>query len=291
MTTIKQLIERYNNPAHINFNDWKLDKHGARMFHMHCKECSADRGYQRIRVRDRLCTPCLKLSQIKKRNTHNNMDYSDFKVMKSGQRHYRVFCHGCGDDRGYQEARQINKKCPSCSAFKIDNPSVDRSDYKTIEGSRKYKTYCPLCRADKGYLQLQDKEYNCHKCAMSILSKSMTKRTLVQKKIKHAMSSNVHSKLKRRHLSKNNEATFANLPYSLSDLIIHLESLFEPWMSWDNHGVYNKHKDTWQIDHKIPDSWFIYSSMDDIGFQESWALINLQPLKALSNISKGNRHV
>lgn len=72
--------------------------------------------------------------------------------------------------------------------------------------------------------------------------------------------------------------------YSVEDLIKHLESNFDPWMSWDNYGE-------WQIDHIKPKSWFDYTKPEDNEFKECWALNNLQPLKKEHNIKKGNKYI
>jgi hypothetical protein len=74
------------------------------------------------------------------------------------------------------------------------------------------------------------------------------------------------------------------LNYSLKDLKIHLELQFKEGMTWENYGK------VWHIDHKTPDSWFEYKSMEDDGFKKSWALENLQPMLAEENRSKGNRY-
>lgn len=80
--------------------------------------------------------------------------------------------------------------------------------------------------------------------------------------------------------------------YTAKDLKKHLESLWEPWMCWENYGNPNgDHTDCWHIDHVKPMSWFNFSSYEDIGFKECWALSNLQPKAGLSNISKNNRFV
>ena len=71
--------------------------------------------------------------------------------------------------------------------------------------------------------------------------------------------------------------------YTIEDLIKHLESLFEPWMSWNNYGK-------WEIDHKKPKSLFRYEKPEDKEFQECWALENLQPLEKIANIKKGNNY-
>jgi hypothetical protein len=80
------------------------------------------------------------------------------------------------------------------------------------------------------------------------------------------------------------------LPYTIEELKAHLESLWEPWMSWENYGGRpNDSRQTWHIDHIIPHSSFPYTSMDDPLFQECWALSNLRPLEKRANMSKGNR--
>lgn len=78
------------------------------------------------------------------------------------------------------------------------------------------------------------------------------------------------------------------LPYvdwnSYEELKQHLESQFEDWMTWDNHGE-------WHIDHIKPQSVLLedVTSMDDPKFRECWALENLRPLEARENMSKGNK--
>lgn len=72
-----------------------------------------------------------------------------------------------------------------------------------------------------------------------------------------------------------------DLPYSTSELIAHLESLFEHGMSMDNYG-------DWHIDHIKPCAMFDHTDRDQ--FLECWDLSNLQPLWSLDNISKGSKY-
>ena len=78
--------------------------------------------------------------------------------------------------------------------------------------------------------------------------------------------------------------------YTLSDLMSRLESQFEPWMNWDNYGVYEEGKQKWHIDHIKPQSWFPYSSTEEEAFKQCWALSNLQPLEASENMTKRNKY-
>ena len=71
--------------------------------------------------------------------------------------------------------------------------------------------------------------------------------------------------------------------YGLEDLKKHLESKFEPGMSWGNFGK-------WEIDHITPKSWYAFSSPDDDSFKQCWGLENLQPLWKYQNVKKGHRY-
>ena len=93
------------------------------------------------------------------------------------------------------------------------------------------------------------------------------------------------------------------LPYDMEELREHIEKQFlEPgneWMTWENWGIYNpetwddndKSTWAWQLDHIIPSSTFTYKSMDDVEFQECWALSNLRPYSAKQNIIDGTTRI
>ena len=70
--------------------------------------------------------------------------------------------------------------------------------------------------------------------------------------------------------------------YTPQELKEHLESQFEPWMTWSNHG-------RWHVDHIIPQSSFDFSNEEEI--KKCWSLENLRPLEAKENIRKSNNQV
>lgn len=70
------------------------------------------------------------------------------------------------------------------------------------------------------------------------------------------------------------------LPYSMEELAAHLEGLFLPGMGWHNVRA-------WEVDHVRPVASFEFESPSDPGFQECWAMTNLQPLWAEDNRRKG----
>jgi hypothetical protein len=97
------------------------------------------------------------------------------------------------------------------------------------------------------------------------------------------ISCQIRKGLKNNGSGKNKRSVWNFLPYTSEELKIHLESLMEPWMTWNNYGS------CWHIDHIEPQSNFSYISMDDIDFQLCWSLSNLRPLKAIDNLKKSNK--
>lgn len=72
------------------------------------------------------------------------------------------------------------------------------------------------------------------------------------------------------------------LGYSLERLKHHLESQFQPGMSWDVPKSFS-------VDHIIPQSMFSYLSLSDEEFRLCWSLDNLRPLPLGQNYAEGNR--
>lgn len=85
---------------------------------------------------------------------------------------------------------------------------------------------------------------------------------------------------------KEGRRTFEILGYTVSNLLEHLESLFQPGMSWENYG---RGHGKWNIDHKVPLSAHSYTKVSDPDFIEAWKLSNLQPMWSVENSAKGPR--
>lgn len=109
-------------------------------------------------------------------------------------------------------------------------------------------------------------------------------------KLRFWVSNVIRCALKRNKGSKQGQSVLQYLPYTIQELKEHLEAQFEPWMTWDNHGVYVVGGPrVWHIDHIVPQSALPYDSMDHPNFQKCWKLENLRPLEALGNIQKSNK--
>ena len=93
--------------------------------------------------------------------------------------------------------------------------------------------------------------------------------------------------LKRQGASKN-QRTMEYINCSVAYLYNHLESQFEPWMTWDNCGVYNPNGPrTWQIDHRKPCKCFDLLNDEEQKYM-CFHWTNLQPLCSKDNIVDKN---
>jgi len=103
-------------------------------------------------------------------------------------------------------------------------------------------------------------------------------------KVKKCIKTLISNSIKYNGYKKNTK-TEKILGISMSEFIKYIESLFEPWMNWENHGKYTgKYNETWQIDHIIPISEGM-SEKDIISLNH---FSNLRPLCSKLNLEKSN---
>ncbi len=156
---------------------------------------------------------------------------------------------------------------------------------------RKSTELCVICKVNYK-ASMNGKALYCIRCKEEVRKQKhsvYTKRWFKAKmrndfkfRLKKYFSCMVNKRLKRRFIHKARRVTFQYLPYTVDELIQHLQSKFKKGMTWDNYGE-------WHIDHKIPDSYFKYKDLGDSEFQKCWALKNLQPLWAEENRKKSDR--
>lgn len=213
---------------------------------------------------------------------YNKCMKSKVVTFKSGRKitRYKASCRSCGVDRGYKDKNKINKLCVKCSNTEIN------SRRKGISFTEEHREKLSLA-AYKRYndINWESKDRTLKGPTDNSNRRYVSLSTPEQRRVKHNMKTLLSVKIKRRNISKEYKHTFDVLGYTLDQLISHLESQFQPGMTWDNYG-----RDGWHIDHIKPDSWFNYSSLNDEEFKSSWSLNNLKPMWAEDNLKKGARY-
>lgn len=124
---------------------------------------------------------------------------------------------------------------------------------------------------------------NKYECRINRKNKYLNLRTDPIKLLRKRVSNLVRDSLI-KHKAYKDGSCIKYLSWTILELRTHLESLWQPGMTWDNYG-----RNGWHIDHVVPDSWFDYRCMTDDNFKQSWSLLNLQPMWEKDNCSKGNR--
>ncbi len=108
-------------------------------------------------------------------------------------------------------------------------------------------------------------------------------------RLRKSVSNAVAVSLKENGGRKDGRSVLKFLPYSMMELRAHLESLWEPWMNWSNHGTWSAERKTWQIDHILSQSSLPYDDFSHPNFVKCWALENLRPLGSIENLKKGSK--
>ena len=179
------------------------------------------------------------------------------------------------------------KKCTACNKY-----FPAKKFHKSVSSYDGLKSKCINCNkiSLKKYRRLNCKSVN--KRAKLYRDRTIEKQKIYRKRGNDKRLSTIEGRINNRmHVGiyqslKGNKGNFAWLsmvPYSLDDLISRLNSTMPKNYSWDCYFGKNKI----HIDHIIPVASFKFNSQKDKGFQECWALNNLQLLPAIENISKG----
>ena len=213
-------------------------------------------------------------------------------------------CYKCGIEKDesefYKDKRNKDGLCYQCKECRNQ---YDKARYARPEIKEKAKQY-----RSKPEIKERIKEYDAkpeNKERKKQIDKQYKSRPEIKErknqrakeryqidschKLRKCISALIRNGLKKNYGSKHGSSILSKLPYTMQELKQHIESLFESWMSWKNHGPYDPNRKTWQIDHINPHSCFHYENMDCEEFRKCWSLSNLRPLESLANIKKGNK--
>lgn len=193
-----------------------------------------------------------------------------------------MICNKCNIKKSKEEfyfrkELQIYKK--QCKTCQRSRAKVRRAE--TIENIKKRRSN--HYQKNKERLQKQGREYY-HNNKEKIINNarvyfSNRYNSDSYFKLKQTLRNRLRKVLKSKKLHKDNK--FAEyIGCSLEELKQHLESQFQPGMSWENHTT-----DGWHVDHIVP--------LDSASTSEEMMKLshytNLQPMWAIPNIKKGNK--
>lgn len=179
---------------------------------------------------------------------------------------------------------------------------LKRFQYVTRSDGHKSKRYwheCQSCHRDRGFAYKNKvlKEPLCHACKMkqedvrSHISHHRKHTQATKQKISFSLyarygTNPLLTRIKRNLRSRLNKAVQGNYKHgsavrdlgcSIEQFKSHLESKFQPGMTWGNYGQ-------WHIDHIKPLNSFDLS--DPVKLKEACHYFNLQPLWAYNNLHK-----
>lgn len=200
----------------------------------------------------------------------------------------RNHCKPCNRKKYYDKVKNGmfdvlgKKECSRCKEVK------DSAEFRT------HRTYCKKCENKQTYESRKDVQYEKNK---EYLKKYQTtnkdrtnermrnykkerKKSDTLYKCSIILSRIVRNSVKVYGMEKENTKSKDIIGLSKSEFRLYLESKFEPWMSWDNYGLYNGQMNYgWDIDHIIP----LSSAKSEEELVKLNHYTNLQPLCSYIN--------
>lgn len=184
----------------------------------------------------------------------------------------------------YSKYEYINKEIKSIFICKKHNTEFEQTFRNHITG----KVSCIDCRTELGRMS----DYS--KMGLSRI-RSESERDLLN--FKNRVRSRIMNGIKTRIKVVLSDINYKLKPSNTFDNIIgldvlkfkeYIESKWEPWMSWENYGLFKtgEYNVGWDLDHVIP----ISTSVDEESTLKLWHYTNLQPLcSRVNRYDKGGK--
>lgn len=188
------------------------------------------------------------------------------------------FCPICNESkdvtlfsRRLKNKDKLDTYCRSCSTAKSREWNKNNK-YRRREINKSYS----IKNRDKVLKDMRDWYQNNREYAIKKVSQRIAQRekTDINFKISRLLRSRLCSALK--HNLKSGSAV-KNLGCTIQELRLHLESKFQPGMTWENHGK-------WHIDHIVPLCSFDLTDIEQL--KKACHYTNLQPLWPQQNLNK-----
>ena len=196
-------------------------------------------------------------------------------------------CNKCGGEKSVDEFSKWNNACKICKNKQIkewkDKNKESISKKKKIYYENKKDDFKKYRDDNKEKISLRMKVYDKeNKDKIRIRKNEYVKRRMKSDclfKLKENIKNSIRQSFKRSNFKKECN-TIKILGCSFYDFKLYIESKFEPWMTWNNYGLYSGEKNFgWDIDHIIPTS----SAINEHDIIKLNHYINLQPLCSYIN--------
>ena len=252
-------IERNLNFFHKQI----IKRNNKTYYNSKCRICEPNsRARKTHKIVTKICLNCLKQKELK--------DY-DQLINKNGLKSYFSICSDC---RLVLLKTKNERERQTSAIYRLNNKE------KRKEYNKKY-----------------DAEHKEEKRKYTKDYSKKRQETDLEYKLRRRLSKSIGNILKSNGGSKQNKSISEFLPYTVKEFKQHIESLFEPWMNWNNQGRYikntwkNDDQSTWvwNLDHIIPQTKLPFKSMEEDNFKKCWSLENLRPYSAKQNMIDGNR--
>lgn len=171
-------------------------------------------------------------------------------------------CTACHKDLDLGDFYPKRSECKAC--FVIRNKDYRERNKKTISDNK--KRYYAENKDAMNQKNANWVKNNPEGRAKHIKKYDDVVRQTPRGNLAHRMSTAISIALKGNKKGRKWESLVG---YSVEDLKKNIESQFQSGMTWENMGE-------WHIDHRIPKSWFQYSSVDDEEFKSAglWVICN-----------------
>lgn len=187
---------------------------------------------------------------------------------------YNYLCEVCKKtEHASRRRRAIPSTCNACyckepgrRSKRLEWMSKNRLKIRVYQNA--YRRQHPPYEESKARAKVYNRQY--------VREKSKTDLNF---RLRRALRVRIHDILKGQQKAG---SAIRDLGCTWEELKAHLESLFQPGMTWDNWGLHG-----WHIDHKTPLAAFDLSDPDQ--FKKAVHYTNLQPLWARENQIKGAR--
>jgi len=177
-----------------------------------------------------------------------------------------------------------------CSKCKINKPL--KEFHKRKEGIFNRRSSCKVCRNFEEKLRYSKnnrieyfegrievkKKYDKEYFFRNKKYKNNYRREKYKNNLKFKLAQLLRTRIKFKSLKSG--STIKDLGCPISEFKLYIENQFESGMSWSNYGK-------WHLDHVMPLSHF--NLEDRMEFLEACNNLNIQPMWAKDNLSKGNR--